>query len=468
MSALHFLLNDREIHTNVHPATLVLDFLRDLQGLKGTKEGCREGDCGACAVLIGELRGEELRYRAVTSCLVPIGSLHGRHLVSIEGLNLDDLSPVQEAVVEEGASQCGFCTPGIVVSMTGSVMEKGGGIAVDDVKEALGGHLCRCTGYRSLKACAQLVNDRIGDVSGLPQLVASGVIPPYFGQIKDRLRGIGLPVSVNGGGQVDYRIAGGTDLYVQRGDELPRTTVDIIDQDDDLAGIVDSGDYIDVGAATTFEDFSRSPIIQEIVPDIGSYMHLIASLQIRNRATLGGNVINASPIGDMTILLLALKSDLVLRSSNGDRVVPMTGFYKGYKQMDLQAGEVLSRIRIPRPIQRTRFGWEKVSKRKTLDIATVNFAMGVTASGGHISSACLAIGGVAPVPLYLKETSALLAGLALSPESVRVAIDSAQDEISPISDIRGTARYKRLLAQQLMIAAFTGMFPDELPVTAFI
>ncbi|HUF10965.1 MAG TPA: FAD binding domain-containing protein [Rhodothermales bacterium] len=468
MSVLQFLLNDREIRTDLHPATLVLDFLRDVEELKGTKEGCREGDCGACVVLIGDLSSEGLRYRPVTSCLVPIGSLLGKHLVTIEGLNVQGLSPVQEAIVEEGASQCGFCTPGIVVSLTGAIMDHGGNLAVEQVKDALGGHLCRCTGYRSLKASNRIIGERLGAARGLHELMERGAIPLYFKSIEDRLRALVPPVSVNGETHSEYRIAGGTDLYVERGDELPHTSVDVIDADPRLEGIFDGREYVDVGAATTFEDFARSETVRAILPDIRYYMSLIASLQIRTRATLGGNVINASPIGDMTILLLALESDLVLRGREGERRVAMTSFYKGYKQMDIRPGEVLTRILIPRPRSGTRIGWEKVSKRRTLDIATVNFAAAMTASDGRIEHASVAVGGVAPVPLHLSETSRLLSGAELTPQTVAEAAGVLDDEIAPISDIRGSADYKRLLARRLLIASLTTLYPEEIPVEAFV
>lgn len=468
MSALHFLLNDREIETDAHPATLVLDFVRDLVGIKGTKEGCREGDCGACVVLIGEVTPGGLRYRSVTSCLVPIGSLQGKHLVTIEGLNGPDLSPVQEAIVEEGGSQCGFCTAGIVVSLTGSVIQHGGDLGAVEVKDALGGHLCRCTGYRSLKAGRALINDRIGPLKGVQALADSGAIPLYFKNIEHRLRSMAPALSVNGAERVAHRIAGGTDIYVQRGDDLPDSQVAVLDLDPRFAGVVDRGEWIDVGAGTTFEDFSRDPVIQQIVPEIVRYMQLIASIQIRNRATLGGNVVNASPIGDMTVLLLALQSELVLESSDGRRRVPMTTFYKGYKKMDMRPGEVLTRILIPRLEAGARVAWEKVSKRKTLDIATVNFSMVVTVADGVVERASAAVGGVAPVPLYLAETSRYLTGRDLNRETVLGADEVMQGEIAPISDIRGSADYKRLLARQLLIASMTDAFPEALPVAELL
>jgi len=175
-SKIHFLLNDKEICASAHPGTLVLDYLRRILRLTGTKEGCREGDCGACTVLIGEYRGDRVIYKSVTSCLMPLGELHGKHLVTIEGLNLTHLSPVQQAIVEEGATQCGFCTPGIVVSLTDYLMKDNTKIDKEGVKKTLSGHLCRCTGYRSLKQSACFLRNEVKDGTGINTLVANSML----------------------------------------------------------------------------------------------------------------------------------------------------------------------------------------------------------------------------------------------------------------------------------------------------
>ncbi|MFQ5751955.1 MAG: 2Fe-2S iron-sulfur cluster-binding protein, partial [bacterium] len=159
----HFMLNDREVVTSEPPGMLVLDYLRRTERLVGTKEGCKEGDCGACVVLVGELAGDSVKYKPVTSCLMPLGELHGKHLVTIEGLNMETLTPVQQAIVDEGGTQCGFCTPGIVMSLTGYLLEAGSGLNEEGIKYALGGNLCRCTGYASLKRAGKLLVDRFGN-----------------------------------------------------------------------------------------------------------------------------------------------------------------------------------------------------------------------------------------------------------------------------------------------------------------
>ncbi len=469
----HFILNNRDVTTEASPGRLVLDYLRRNEGLCGTKEGCKEGDCGACAVLIGELRDERVVYKPVTSCLVPLGELQGKHLVTIEGLNLPGrLNPVQKGIVAEGATQCGFCTPGIVVSMMGFLMQEDVRIDAAGVKRALGGHLCRCTGYRSLKASEAHLRKSVGEKTGVAALLRQGFLPDYFKNIPVRLKKLQREwpsMSGDGNGKIvpDFRVAGGTDIYVQRGADIPDGRVDALNLHPELNGISREKGHLRVGALTTFEEFASHPAVQKMLPEIEAYMHLIASWQIRNRATLGGNIINASPIADMTISLLSLGSRIVLKSGKKSRTLALKDFYKGYKQMDKKPGEILAEIWIPLFADKTFFNFEKVSKRTTLDIATVNSALKISVGNGNIQQADLAVGGVAPVPLFMRETSAFLTGKPLDSETVQTAIDITQQEISPISDIRGSADYKRLLTRQLLIAHFCKLFPERVTIREF-
>ncbi len=466
---IRFLLNDRAVTATEPAGESVLDWLRRRAGLTGTKEGCKEGDCGACAVLLGELLegagdgGARVRYRPMTSCMMPLGELAGKHLVTVEGLNLPagELTPVQQAIVDEGASQCGFCTPGIVVSMTGLMMA-GRRFDREAVKAALSGHLCRCTGYRSLKVAGDIACRAVGERAGVAALVADGRLPAYFLEVPERLRELRAGAESGGGPLPDAEVlvAGGTDLFVQRGDELPRCSVDVLDRYPHMKGIEQQNGHLRVGALVTFEEFAEHAEVRRRIPEIARYMFLIASLQIRHRATLGGNVVNASPIGDMTVLLLALDAQLVLQNGDSHRVVPMRTFYRGYKVLDKQPGEVLTEIRIPEPEGETRVNWEKVSKRKCLDIASVNSAIQIRVQGGTIAGVRLAVGGVAPVPLALEHTREALLGRTIEPATVERALAAAQREIAPISDVRGSADYKRLLTHQLMIAHFTRLFPQ--------
>ncbi|KAA0244304.1 MAG: (2Fe-2S)-binding protein [Candidatus Brocadia sp. AMX2] len=466
-SDIHFILNDKETCTSESPGMLVLDYLRRIQRLTGTKEGCKEGDCGACTVLIGEFEGDKVVYKPVTSCLMPLGELHGKHLVTIEGLNTTHLSPVQQAIVDDGATQCGFCTPGIVVSLTGYLMKEKTEIHEEGVKKTLSGHLCRCTGYRSLKQSASFLKDTVNDHTGIDALVANRMLPDYFPQISDRLRKIQSPVRGPGDTSTDYCIAGGTDLYVQKGELLPESKVYLLNLYPEMKAISKKNGSIHVGALTTFEAFANHAEIINILPEIQVYMSRIASLQIRNRATLGGNIINASPIGDLTILLLALEAVLVLKNDAKSRTVPITSFFKGYKQLDKMPSEILTDIVIPEFPVHTKIHFEKVSKRKYLDIASVNSAIKIRCEDGIICEVGLSMGGVAPIPLFLRATSHYFTGKRICREVVEGAFPIIQQEICPIGDIRGSVDYKRLLARQLIIAHFTKLFPDRMTVKDF-
>ena len=478
-----FLLNDRIVSAQVPGGLLVLDYLRRQARQVGTKEGCREGDCGACVVLVGELDGEGVRYQPITSCLMPVAELVGKHLITIEALQLRDLTPIQQAIVDAGASQCGFCTPGIVVSMTALLLQEPLDLSADSVRRALSGHLCRCTGYRSLQASGEVVRHRLdGEAAGKPwtlqRLIDGGHLPPWLADAASQLRTLQSPASTEGpvprpsrdtgtNGR-PQRVAGGTDLYVQRGDVLADAPVEVLNGYPGMHGIHRADGFLRLGAATTFEELMHQPQVLELVPDMARYMHWIASWQIRNRATLGGNVVNASPIGDMTILLLALEAELAIRRGEEMRQQALTTFYKGYKELELEADEVVTAICLPVRDLGSKVHFEKVCKRKTLDIATVNSAMRLRLQDGLIAEVGMAAGGVAPVPLFLKQTGKALVGRAVERATVDLACHLAQEEISPISDVRGSADYKRLLLNQQLIAHFCQLLPQHFAVGDFL
>lgn len=477
-TAIRFLLNDQEMTTNYPTGMLVLDFLRRQAELMGTKEGCKEGDCGACVVMIGSLQGKTVRYLPVTSCLMPIGELAGKHLVTIEGLNMAALSPVQEAIVHEGGTQCGFCTPGIVVSLTARVMQQGPAMNAAEVKYALSGHLCRCTGYNSLKragglitAAARKLKKNGRDGGYLAAMVEKGMLPPYFLQIPQRLRRLQSEIAAgqpNGRPAQRIWVAGGTDIYVQRGEEIPDLTAGILNRHPQMKGISRRGQHIHIGALTTFEEFSGDPLIGKIIAEMPQFMHVNASWQIRNRATLGGNIVNASPIGDMTNLLLVLDSVVVLKNGRKQRRVPLREFYRGYKQIDKSPQEILTEIIFEVPAPAARINFEKVSKRRCLDIASVNSSILIEAKNDVITKVNLSVGGVAPIPLLLRRTAAFLTGKPITPATLSEALAVAQGEISPISDIRGSAEYKRLLTRQLILAHFCKLFPQRIRLADFV
>ncbi len=454
---LTFILNNEDVSTDMPQGVTVLDFVRYYKDLKGTKIGCREGDCGACTILVGELIGDKVRYRSMTSCLMPLANAAGKHIVTIEGINPADgsLTPVQQAMVDENGTQCGFCTVGFVMALTSACLN---GSAADRTAtvSAVDGNICRCTGYKSIERAACHISEQYG--AGREQFV-----PNYFPQIAQRL--VELKRSANQAetrpaGSVPF-VGGGTDVYVQKPEEMAEYNATPLLYDEHLRGIRDEGEYVEIGASATVTDLLESPVMQSIFPDLYKHLKLVSSTPIRNMATLAGNFVNASPIGDMTVWFLALDANVQIRTGSGsDRILPLRELYLGYKQLAKQPDEIITTIRFKKPSGDFRFNFEKVCKRTYLDIATVNTAISLSMSGETIIDAHVAAGGVAPIPLYLRETSAFLRGKDVTEETIVAVNEIMQSEIAPISDVRGTSSYKRLLIKQLFRAHIVEIFRD--------
>ncbi|MGI8812084.1 MAG: FAD binding domain-containing protein [Pyrinomonadaceae bacterium] len=504
---IEFILNDREIATEIARGTTVLDFVRYRQNLKGTKIGCREGDCGACTILVGELINEKVRYRTMTSCLMPLANAAGKHIVSVEGINPDDgsMTPVQQAMVDNSGTQCGFCTVGFVMSLTGFCID-GTPKTPEMAVSAVDGNICRCTGYKSIERAARCINEKLAAASqkpdsgdGLRKAIDNLTVPEYFTGIRTRLTELRAAAN-RAQTQLGERtrqtapfVSGGTDVYVQRPDAMAETAAQNLFYDESLRGIREAGEYIEIGASVTVTDLLESPVIQSIFPDLYKHLKLVSSTPIRNMATLAGNFVNASPIGDMTVWFLALNAEIDLCRSPHDskgetRKLPLKDLYLGYKQLAKSPDEYISTIRFRKPSGNFRFNFEKVCKRTYLDIATVNTAISLTvealpgpgwlppvllepgtaaaASSANnidytITAAHIAAGGVAPIPFYLKETSAFLVGQPVNAQTIADANPIMQAEISPISDVRGGEAYKRLLLLQLFTAHFVELFGSE-------
>lgn len=462
---IRFILNEKLIETELPSGSTVLDFVRYHKRLTGTKIGCREGDCGACTLLVGDFenlsagrQGGKLIYRSMTSCLMPLGNAHGKHIVSVEGINMKALSPVQQAMVDTNGTQCGFCTIGFVMSLTGFVLNENTR-QFDEAVAAIDGNICRCTGYKSIERAAAILSGKMNDKPAqetINWLVNQNFIPGYFINIKDRLnqlreRKSETPVKITG---KKLMIGGGTDLVVQKALTVKRSSVQHLFDAGDLQEIKFENGQCHVGAAVTVTAFAESALIQGFFPDLRQYIKLISSTPIRNMATMAGNLVNASPIGDMSIFFLALDSDIILNSNGTIRTIKLKDFYKGYKQIDKAADEIIEKI-IFTPPQKDNFSFEKVCKRTHLDIASVNTALQLQlGKEGIIEEVHLSAGGVAPFPKYLTATVVYLKGKAITAEVLKEAIAIMNKEIAPISDARGTADYKRLLLRQLFLAHF--------------
>ena len=456
-----FALNDGLVEATQPPGYPALDYLRHAAGLKGVKHACREGDCGSCVILLGKPHKGALRYSVVTSCLLPLCALAGRHAVTVEGLNRPELSPVQRFFSEEGASQCGFCTPGFMVSLAGYALGATGWEAAA-AEETIAGNICRCTGYASIRRAitkiVQLLQDTIDpEEDRVHALVREGFIPEYFVGIGRQLAAL-EPIQLEKERALNQIVvAGGTDLYVQRPEALSSADVFVVPPPT-TPPIWEDGDYVYLAGGATAEDMKQSEVLVTTVGGVDRAMKLMGSLPIRNRATIGGNLVNASPIGDMSIILLALDAEIGLVRGGSRRSFPLSEFFLGYKTLELEPGELVEWVRFPVVGDRRVFNFEKVSKRTHLDIASVNTAISLQLERGRIVAGIVSAGGVAPIPMQLTQTGAFLGGREPSLETAHGAAETARTEVSPISDVRGSAEYKSILLGQLILAHFQVLF----------
>jgi xanthine dehydrogenase small subunit len=498
-----FFLNDQPIRTTEPAASALLDFVRYHEYLMGTKIGCREGDCGACTVLVGELGvdGQRITYQSMTSCLTPLGNVHGKHVVTVEGINQasGQLTPVQQAIVDHHGAQCGFCTVGFVMSLTGhSLAEKPA--TEQSTRAAIDGNICRCTGYKSLERAAASLTAELAArpaADSVKWLSEKQFVPAYFEQMPARLASLraeaaaaevsaspdtnghaanGSAVSTSPNGHFQSQnghasnhfphathplLSGGTDLLVQRLDELRQQPVRLLFDQSGRRGVRQTGGRVVLGAATTASQLLESEVMRGLLPRLPEYLKLVSSTPIRNMGTVAGNFVNASPIGDLTILFLALGADVTLADAAGvSRSLPLAELYLGYKKLAKAADEQVTEISFPAPRAGDLFNFEKVSKRTHLDIASVNTTAWLRLENGVISAARLSAGGVGPVPLLLARTGEYLLGRELSAATVAGANAVMQEEISPIGDVRGTTAYKRLLLRQLLFAHFLRFEPE--------
>ncbi|WP_298224978.1 FAD binding domain-containing protein [Flavobacterium sp.] len=466
---IQFLLNNRLIETDKAASTTLLDFIRYDENLRGTKIGCREGDCGACTILIGSLKNGKLEYISATSCLTPLPNVHGKHVVTVEGINLNDkLNQAQQAMVECSGTQCGFCTPGFVNSMCGFALNSTD-VTYDNAISAIDGNICRCTGYKSIERAAAKFTEQLkqkDQSQPLEWLVKNNFIPDYFTRIEARLSEIKTEAFASQGA---VPIGGGTDLYVQKHDDMHAMDLEYLFDRTALNGISFNGSLCTIKSSVTVTDLMQNETLLASIPNWYQYMKLLSSTPIRNIATIAGNLANGSPIGDFTIILLALKAQLTLANkANVSRQVPLKNFYLGYKTLDKKADEIITEITFEIPNNGSQFHFEKVCKRQYLDIASVNTAFYIKVENQTINEAQVSMGGVGPIPKYLAKTSEFLNGKSINTETILQAEQILQSELSPISDARGTETYKRLLGRQLFFSHFITLFPDTIKMDDLI
>jgi xanthine dehydrogenase small subunit len=446
---------------DVPARTNALDFLRGL-GLTGAKEGCAEGECGACAVMVARPDGAGSRWTPVNACLVPALALDGQEVVTAEGLGTpDDLHPVQSELAERGGSQCGYCTPGFVCSMAAEYYRPDRSSGPDGFDlHAIAGNLCRCTGYRPIRDAARALGaapatDPLLARQGSPAPAASSTRHDGFARPADLAEALSLlaehPDATVVAGSTDWgvevNLRGTRASYVVAVDRLP-----------ELRGLSTegAGEMVEIGAALTLSEVEAA--LGDMVPLLAQVWPLFASRLIRNGATIGGNLGTASPIGDLAPALLALEATLVLASADGDREVALADFFTGYRETVLRPAELIRAVRIPLPLA-ARTTFRKIAKRRYDDISSVAVAAALDVVDGSVVRARIGLGGVAATPVRAYATERVLEGRPWSLETVEAASEVLATEGTPIDDQRASAAYRSaMLGTALKAWFFEGRF----------
>lgn len=430
----------------------LLEYLRQ-SGRIGTKEGCGDGDCGACTVaIVAQGADGQPQYQAVNSCLIPLGSVAGREIVTVEGVSQEALHPVQAAMVKTGGSQCGYCTPGFVMSLFAAYYDRN----LNDA--CVEGNLCRCTGYLAIRRAAhEAISQQSDDLND---------------HFEERLKHTDAnlnEIRYHGNEQFFYRptrleeaftlmneypnatlIAGGTDLGLEISYHRQQFPVLIsLEAVVELKTLENTAEFVEIGAAVPLSHFEER--LRGVFPSLDEMLFWFAARQVRTRATLGGNIGTASPIGDLPPVLLSLDATLRLASATGERTIPLIEFFKGYRQTDLQPREVIVSVQIPKVSGVNRRSQSyKIGKRGTDDISIVAAAFVIDLDADQrITHARLAYGGVAATPVRAIAVEELLIGKIWNAETVQQAKSALKEAFTPLTDLRGSADYRKLLVANL-------------------
>ncbi|MDF1561805.1 MAG: xanthine dehydrogenase small subunit [Deltaproteobacteria bacterium] len=472
MEKLTFYLNDRRVEIDdLPPTTTLLGYLREHAGLPGTKEGCAEGDCGACSVALldPEMSGGP-GYRTVCSCLLLLPMVHGRRIYTVEGLAGADggLHPAQAAIRDGAGSQCGYCTPGFALSLFEATYRED---LDSDARrdDQLSGNLCRCTGYRPLhEALARVAGSRPDD-RFRERLSEEAEAAAAFSYRAGENQRFFRPVDYDGlydalDTNPDARIVcGGTDLglEVTKGGKHHPCLVSV-EAIPPFRRIVPIEGGHRIGSTVPLADVEV--FAREALPTLARMLRFFGSRQIKHRGTLGGNVCNASPVGDTPPVLLALDATMIARSRHGERRIPAAEFWPAYRTTALQRGEVLAAVEIPRPSPRSLRAAYKVSKRRQLDIATVSACFFVDLDPEErVTEVRLAFGGMAATPARAPRAEGLLRGEPWSYERVAAAAAALDEDFTPIDDVRGSAWYRRTVARNLLLGFFDETRETKVP-----
>jgi len=450
---------------DVGPDETLLEYLRLREGSMGTKEGCAEGDCGACTVVLGRRDGDRVRYEPVNACIHLLGMVDGRELVTVEDLSAPDevLHPVQAALVEHHGSQCGFCTPGFVMSLF-ALYHQGSAATRAGVNDWLAGNLCRCTGYRpiadaALASCTGRADDAFSRRSARTAAALASIDGEEDLFVGDEESFFAAPRSAASLSDLYLRhpdatlVTGATDVALWITKELQHLPRVIhLGRVRELLRIDREGARLVLGAAVRYADAEEA--LGAVHPDIAEVLRRLGSKQIRATGSVGGNVANGSPIGDTPPPLIALGAELELRRGDEVRRLALEDFFVDYGRQDRRAGEFVSRLIVPRLEPGQHFSCHKISKRFDQDISALLGAFRLRVSAGRVVGARVAFGGMAATPRRALHCEAALTGLRLrSPETWRPAQDALDRDFRPIDDMRASATYRAKVAKALLAKA---------------
>jgi len=455
---------------DLKPTTTVLNYLRSLGNHKGVKEGCAEGDCGACTVVIAEPgQNGNLNYKSVDSCLLFLPMIHGKQLITVENLSQRKngniiLHPVQEMMVNSFGSQCGYCTPGFIMSLF-ALYKNHSKTTREIIEDSLSGNLCRCTGYQSIleaatEACKKNGEDHFSDNKEKTlELLRKISINKTAIMIDTEKQTYFRPLTLDDALMLkkDYSnavlINGATDIALKqtKKNELLTEIIDLSGVDElKIYDAVDKGFYF--GAGMSLENLKA--ICEKEFPALYNILKLFGSLQIRNLATIGGNVGSASPIGDTLPMLFAYKAKVIVQSSKNKREIDIEDFIKGYRKTDLKSDEIITSVFIPKPEKNVYVKSYKVSKRKDLDISTVSLACRLILEKDNIKEILLAYGGMAETTKRAKKTEDYLLGKEWSRKTIEEAMKIVYDEFKPISDARSSEEFRKIISKNLLMKMF--------------
>ena len=453
MNALEFMRRGELVRIEKFaPDTMLLEYLRLTEKSKGTKEGCNEGDCGACTVVLGTPHNGGVRYQAVNACILLLGQIHGKELITVDDLARGGiLHPVQQAMVDAHASQCGFCTPGFVMSLF-SLAHENRKITRQDVVEQIAGNLCRCTGYRPIIDAGLAACDSADDHWHKAQAETCTKLRAIQGDlfVGDAHSFFAAPSTSEALADLCATypeatiVSGCTDVGLWINKQM-RAQPKIIytGAAQDFAQIVDHGDHLSIGAGATYEDAFEA--LEKISPDLSGLLKRIGARQVRASGTIGGNIANGSPIGDMPPALIALGATLYLRHGKSERAMKLEDFFIAYGKQDRKPGELVWRIDVPKAKSNQIFNCAKITKRRDDDISAVMGAFLFTIENEKIVAARIAYGGMAGTPKRAAKTEATLIGKTLQ-EAMHIVLD----DFEPLSDMRASAEYRSTVANALL------------------